>query len=55
MKESKKAWYKCDPIKNTECRKTTCIHNKNAKFKICDRTSKVECSTNGIPIDETKE
>jgi len=46
----KKTWYKCDPKKNAKCSKTTCIHNPNAKYPKCDRTSSVECSIDMVPL-----
>jgi hypothetical protein len=38
----KKQWYECDPNKNVDCSKRTCIHNPNAKYKVCDRTSDIK-------------
>lgn len=34
-----KVWYRCDPKKNTGCKKNTCTQNANARFKMCDQTS----------------
>lgn len=31
-----KAYYLCDPEKNTKCRKASCKHNPNAKHRVCD-------------------
>ena len=41
-KMEKKTWYLCDPDKNTECRKTGCVHNAAAIMKSCERTSHPE-------------
>jgi len=35
---SSKIWYLCDPIKNVECRKRSCVHNTDSEFQLCDRT-----------------
>lgn len=51
---TKKTWYKCDPEKNKECSKRTCVHNKNAEIKRCDRTSHKEFSVDGIPVIDEK-
>lgn len=32
-------WYKCDPAKNTGCKKRTCSYNPSATHRVCDRTS----------------
>ena len=32
-------WYKCDPGKNTECKKRTCLYNPSAEHRVCYRTS----------------
>lgn len=37
--------YKCDPNKNTECKKTSCT-----VFKDCELTAKKEFSIDGIPL-----
>lgn len=42
--------YICDPEKNKECKKTGCVHNKEAKDPYCSKTSRKEYSADGIPI-----
>ena len=44
MDEKKKAasertWFVCDPVKNTECRKHTCVHNPTASIWACYATT----------------
>lgn len=46
----KKTFYLCDPNKNIQCSKTCCKHNKNSMYQVCDMTSHIEYSVNGIPI-----
>lgn len=41
----KKQWYECDPNKNVNCSKRICIHNPEAKNKVCDRTSNIKFAT----------
>lgn len=31
--------YMCDPLKNTDCKKTFCKYNGDAVVRVCDRTS----------------
>lgn len=48
-----KAYYLCDPEKNTKCRKASCKHNPNAKHRVCDRTTLEEAAVRdekGSPI-----
>lgn len=33
--------YLCDPEKNTECKKTSCLYG-NGKYNVCDATTKKE-------------
>lgn len=35
----KRTWYVCDPMKNTECKKRSCVHNPEAAFWTCWATS----------------
>ena len=35
-------WYICDPEKNTECEKTRCAYNPDARFRVCTRTNRPE-------------
>lgn len=42
MTPNKPPLYLCDPEKNTECNKNTCAANPDAKYAVCDRTSKRE-------------
>lgn len=37
-----KQLYECDPNKNIECNKRSCIHNPKAIYKVCYLTSKKE-------------
>ena len=37
-----KIWYLCDSAKNVECRKSSCVHNTDAEFRVCDRTSHIQ-------------
>lgn len=56
MKENipeKRTWYACDPVKNTGCKKLSCVYNPRAKFRACARTSDPACAMldeNGEPI-----
>lgn len=34
-----RTWYVCDPVKNTGCGKRSCVHNPEAAYWACDRTS----------------
>lgn len=43
--------YLCDPSKNSECSKTGCKHNPNAKYGDCQYTSKQEYSADGISYE----
>jgi hypothetical protein len=54
MKNITKTFYKCDPEKNTQCAKSTCMHNPNAEFKACDRTSHIEYSIDGVPLEDNE-
>lgn len=38
----KKQLYECDPNKNVDCSKRTCMHNPKAKYKVCGRTSNIK-------------
>lgn len=38
-RREEKTWYVCNPMKNTECKKSGCVYNPHAKFKSCARTS----------------
>jgi len=40
--------YKCDPNKNAPCKKTSCKHNPNAIYKVCELTDNPDYSTDGI-------
>ena len=37
-RREEKTWYVCDPMKNTECRKMSCIDNENRVGGPCYRT-----------------
>ena len=40
MQENKtKVLYRCDPIKNKQCKKTSCAYNKEAKYHFCKLTT----------------
>ena len=52
MENQKKILYKCDPNKNTQCKKSGCVHNKNSVYPVCDSTSHMEFSTDGIPLKD---
>jgi hypothetical protein len=39
---SSKIWYLCDPAKNFECRKSSCVHNTESEIRKCDRTSHIQ-------------
>ncbi len=46
--------YVCDPVKNTECEKTHCMHNPEAEFWACDMTDRKECAVldeHGAPME----
>lgn len=48
-----KTWYKCDPDRNTECRKMMCFRRGGFGGTVCRRTSKPECAerdAEGNPI-----
>lgn len=50
---SKFPLYACDYVKNTECPKTSCMFDPNAKYRGCTNTSKKEFAKldeNGEPI-----
>ena len=56
----KKILYKCDPNKNTQCKKKSCFLNKNAKPPkegrkmlpvVCRHTRHIEFSLDGKPIE----
>ena len=50
---SEKIFYRCDPEKNTECRKRRCF--RRTRNGTCRATSKVECAVrdaDGHPIEE---
>lgn len=45
--------YLCDPEKNTNCRKTACKYNPNAKHQRCEATKDpafAKLDKNGCPI-----
>lgn len=45
--------YICDPEKNKECSKTTCIHNPEAKYRDCELTlhrGYAKVGIDGLPI-----
>ena len=44
-----KILYLCDPNKNKDCGKETCKHNRDAKYNVCEYTTRKEFSTDGIP------
>jgi len=48
----KKAWYRCDPQKNTQCTKRGCKYNPNSAFPECDGTSHIEYSTDCKPMKD---
>lgn len=39
-----KTFYRCNPERNTECKKLVCRYNTNAKYRDCSETSKKECA-----------
>lgn len=47
-----KIWYTCDPNKNKQCNKRNCKHNPNAYPRTCERTSHIEFSVDGKPIED---
>jgi len=47
-------WYKCDPDKNTECRKRRCKHNPLSRDQSCDLTSNPACSVDGVKYHYVK-
>jgi len=47
MEPERQALYPCDPVKNTECKKRTCIHNPAAKHRRCSQTSHREFALTG--------
>lgn len=52
-----KVWYVCDPVKNTACRKHTCVHNPEAAYWACDRTANPAFAVldeNGEPMKAVK-
>lgn len=42
--------YKCDPNKNTKCKKTSCVHIPDAIYHYCSETLNKEFSVDGIPV-----
>ena len=46
-----KLWYRCDPEKNIECKKSGCKSNKGSSYPICEYTSKKEYSSDGIAME----
>lgn len=52
-----KIWFRCDPLKNDSCKKTTCRLNMmfSPEVSACERTSKPECSVDGKVLWPDKE
>lgn len=51
--EKKPTLYICDPLKNTDCKKTGCVYNQDAPMKNCARTKNPAFAVldeNGEPI-----
>lgn len=49
----KRTWYVCDPLKNTGCKKLSCVYHPRAQFRKCARTSDPACAMldkSGEPI-----
>jgi len=51
----KRVLYLCDPEKNTECRKSNCKHNTDSDWRVCECTSRKECSVDGIEVEVVME
>lgn len=49
----KRNWYLCDPAKNSDCKKRTCLYNPEAIWRCCYRTSTKDFAQtrNGRPIE----
>ena len=51
---SKRKLYVCDPMKNTECKKTACVHRQDVPAWFCELTDKKEFAVldeHGEPIE----
>ena len=49
-----KLWYKCDPNKNTGCKKTGCKHNPDSVYPVCQFTSNRDYSIDGKPLTRSE-